>query len=144
MKIMNQWLQQRSLRELLQAKQHGQRMNRALQQVLESRLHGCCRVLSYDPQKNCLKIEADNASIATQLRFQAPQLMVPLRKRLRQPGLASIQVQVRAQQPAAPQAAPPAANRPNQAGAAQLRSVASHCQHPRLSAALKRLASRHK
>lgn len=116
-----------------------QRMDRSLQSVLESRFHGQCRVSRHDGKTLwCL---ARNASVATQLRFQAPMLVPILRKRLQLPDLETMIIHV--EQNHVPQKKTSRqANRPSAQGAACLNAMADALSNDALKKAFKRLAER--
>lgn len=140
MRILKQWLNHPQLRRIQQTRKACARMTQTLETVLESRFQGLCQVTSFDESTGVLTIAAVDASMATQLRFQASMLAPILRKRLHLPSLKSIRVHVQMPTTGGPQKPKRRAVKPSCQGSAHLEQAAEHCQHEALKAALKRLA----
>lgn len=140
MRILKQWLNHPQLRQIQKTRKACERMTQTLEKVLESRFRGLCQVTGFDEGNGVLSVAAVDASIATQLRFQASMLTPILRKRLRLPSLNSIRVHVQLASTGAPQKPKRHAIKPSRQGSAHLAQAAEGCEHEGLKAALKRLA----
>lgn len=140
MRSIQQWLQTPSTRAFSQTRKQLAHYNSVLNAALETRLQGLCHVSRCDG--TTLWCLADNAAIATQMRFQAPYLVPLLQKRLRLPQLQKLVCHVASHQPPLQATKQRHPQRPSHTAADCLKSVAQHCKHPTLRKALEKIASR--
>ena len=80
------------LQQILQQAQRLQALNELMQQFLQPQMRAHCRVANY--QQGSLVLAADNAAVATLLRYDLPNILQKIRQAEGFAGLANIKVHV--------------------------------------------------
>ncbi len=135
-KAVKEQLEHGAFGPLLQKARHLLALNQLFQQTLEPEARPHCRLMNQEG--GLLLIEVDNASWATQLRYQSQTLLNQLRQQVEFSELTHIQFKVYT--PASTAAPAPVSNPPSAENRKMIEAIALGIQDEKLRDALLRLA----